>query len=1045
MQNHNIFNERPECQDRMINVLKKLGYTYISRSESENKRKNLSSVIFEDELTRFLNTQIYKYDNKEYHFSGESVAKAVQEIDASLLQGLSMASQEIYHLLTLGKSVEENVVVDRSNSIKRSFDLQYVDFEHPENNIWQVTEEFSVQRPDGSYARPDIVLMVNGIPFVVIECKKSSIDVMEGVKQNWRNMQPNYIPQLFKFAQLVIAANPNKVLYGTCGTSPDYFVEWREDNAEWQKEWCEKCTPDGHILEQDKITVSLLEKHRLLELVRSFIIFDNGIKKIARHQQFFAIQKAMERINHLDGEEGTGGVIWHTQGSGKSLTMVMLVKKIQLEKGNESPRFVIVTDRINLDKQIRDNFANSMLDPVRAATGKGLKSLLNDNSNRIITTLINKFETVCKKKYLETDSEKFYILVDEAHRSQYSSMYNYMRNVLPNATIIAFTGTPLISKNKKNTYKKFGSPIHNYTMHRAIEDGITVPIVYEGRKVIQEEPIYKINNYFDSLTNDLPKEMKDNLKNKFSKFKQIAEASSRINLIGFDIADHFKNYCIPKKLKAMVVCSSRATAVEMYDVLKGIEGINPRVVISFENKCEGDDDDTSTKALKKIKQYHDNMVKPLFGENDENYDDSVCSDFVNPEGEINMLIVKDKLLTGFDAPVAGVLYLDKSIKEHNLLQAIARVNRVYSEKDFGLIIDYWGIFGKLKSAIDMYDDAESGMKDFDSNDIENAIFGPVDEKNMLASACLNLEKMFENLNDNATSDDWQKSLEDEHIRKEFYSKLKDFANRLNLALTNRSIFLEVGFEQIEIYRNKYKFYKKLKDAVIMRYDDEMDLSKYEDGIKNLIDTFVNAKDITTVVKPISIGDKESMQKLLDSMESDEARADAIKTRVESKLKQYRYDDPLLFEEFSEKIKKTIDEYNLTRDADEYFAKMKVLADDFRNGITTQDYPSQIANDSDAKAFYGAINICCKKSNIINITPEVEEVIASYSFKIKEVVENNTKRDWKYSEGVHKSIHRGLDDCLFDLFEGLGVEINKDNIDTLDLIIDEIMKVALARY
>ncbi len=1045
MPNHNIFNERPECQDRMIHFLEKLGYTYVSRSDAEEKRKNFSSVLFEDELTRFLNNQTYKYDNKEYHFSAESIGKAVHEIDASLLQGLAMASQEIYHLLTLGKSVEENVIVDKDSPIKRSFDLHYIDFDHPENNIWQVTEEFSVQRPDGSYARPDIVLMVNGIPFVVIECKKSSIDVMEGVRQNWRNMQPNYIPQLFKFAQIVIAANPNKVLYGTGGTSPDYFVEWREDEVEWQKDWCEKCTPDGHILEQDKITISLLEKHRLLDLVQNFILFDNNIKKIARHQQFFAVHKAMDRINHLDSEEETGGVIWHTQGSGKSLTMVMLVKRIQLEKGNESPRFIIVTDRINLDKQIRDNFANSQLDPVRAATGKGLKTLLKDSSNRIITTLINKFETVCKNRYLEKDSDKFYILVDEAHRSQYSSMYNYMREVLPNATIIAFTGTPLISKKKKNTYKKFGSPIHNYTMHRAIEDGITVPIVYEGRKVVQEEPAYRINNYFDSLTAGLPDDMKDELKNKFSRFKQIAEASSRLNLIGFDIADHFTNYCIPKGLKAMVVCASRAAAVEMYDILKGIDGINPRVVITFGDKREGDDDDTSTKALKKIKQYRETMVKPLFGENDEKYDENVCNDFVNPEGDINMLIVKDKLLTGFDAPVAGVMYLDKSIKEHTLLQAIARVNRVYTGKDFGLIIDYWGVFGKLKSAIDMYDDAESGMNGFDSNDIEDAIFGPVDEKNMLAAACNELEKMFTDMTKDATSDDWQRSLEDEQKRKEFYNKLKTFANKLNLALSNREIFVEVGFEQIEVYREKYKFYRKLKDAVTMRYDDEADLSKYEDGIKNLIDTFVNATDITTVVKPVSIGDEKAMQKLLDSMDSNEARADAIKTRIESKLKQYRYDDPLLFEEFSEKIKRTIDEYNLTRDADEYYAKMQIMADDFRNGITTQDYPSQIASDSDAKAFYGAVCINCKKSNLIEVTPEVEEVFASYSFKIKDVVANNTKRDWKFNEVVHKAIHRGLDDCLFEMFDELGVEINKSNIDSLDLIIDEIMKVAVARY
>ena len=389
--------------------------------------------------------------------------------------------------------------------------------------------------------------------------------------------------------------------------------------------------------------------------------------------------------------------------------------------------------------------------------------------------------------------------------------------------------------------------------------------------------------------------------------------------------------------------------------------------------------------------------------------------------------------------------MDKSIQQHSLLQAIARVNRVYKGKDFGLIVDYWGVFEKLNKAIDMYEDAESGMNGFDKADIDGAIFGPVDEKNKLAEAYANLIAMFDAVKDSPSSKDWQKSLADEKRRKEFYNRLKEFANLLNLALSNRDIFVEVGFELIEKYRKEYLFYRKLKDSVMMRYDDEVDLSKYEQGIKNLIDTFINATDITTVVKPVSIGDEKAMKKLLEHMDSNESRADAIKTRIESKLKQIRYDDPLLFEEFSSKIKKTIDLYNETRDADAYLESMKIMADDFRNGITSQDYPSQIANDSDSKAFYGAILTQLKKNAAIQITSDTEELIAQYSFKIKEVISDNAKRDWKHNEVVHKAMHRSLDDCLFDMFEEMGVVIDKSNIDMLDLIIDETMKVAVARY
>lgn len=1047
MLDHKIFNERPECQDKLIAFLQRLGYTYVSRSEAEQKRGNLTNVVFTDELIRFLSKQTYRYLGYEFLFSGESIRKAVNALDASLLQGLSMASKEIYNLLTLGISLEQDVAIDKDAPARQSFDLSYIDFEHPANNIWQVTEEFSVERPNGQYARPDVVLMVNGIPLVVIECKKSSIDVKEGVLQNVRNMTPDYIPHLFKYAQLVMAMNLNKVVYGTCGTTPDYFVEWREEDIDWQKSVCERCSVDGNTTEQDRVCASMLSPARLLTLIRDYILYDSNIKKIARPQQFFAVENTLKRINGSDDSTSQGGVIWHTQGSGKSLTMVMLVRKIQYTKANENPRFVIVTDRVNLDKQIRDNFANSQMAPVRAATGKGLKSILEDKGNIVATTLINKFETVCRNRYLSLDSDRFYILVDEAHRSQYSMMYNYMREVLPNATMIAFTGTPLIATQKKNTYKRFGAPIHSYTMKRAIEDKIIVPLVYEGRKVIQNDPSDTIDVFFNSLTANLDADTKKQLKEKFSRFSKLAEASSRINLIAFDIYDHFVNYCLPKGLKAMIVCSSRATAVDMYNVLVGLPDckINPRVVITFGDKREGDDDDATPTAIKKINDYYEKRVRPLFGDNVEKYDDSVCSDFKNPEGDVNVLIVKDKLLTGFDAPVAGVLYVDKSLKEHNLLQAIARVNRIYKGKDFGLIVDYWGIFSKLKSALDLYDDAESEMNKFDPTDIEDAVLGPVDEKNKLAEAHQQLWALFKGIAHNAPSAVWQDALEDQITRNDFYDRLKRFANLLNGALTIRSVFVEVGMQQIERYRLDYLFFNKLRRAVIERYDNVIDASRYESGIKNLLDTFVNASEVKIQVEPIYIGDEAAMAKLLEASDSNDAKADKIRTRIESELKQIRYDDPLKYEEFSTKIKKTLADYYQSRDADKYLASMEVMADDFRHGRMKKDYPMSIASDGDAKAFYGSIITIVRAKMPMKITIDVEEAIAESSVAIKQIVSEKAKRDWKHNEVVHKQIRSALDDCLFDLFDKIGVVIDGSNLDILDLTIDEIMQVALIRY
>lgn len=1046
MPDHKMFNERPESQDRFIKFLEKMGYEYISRSEAEVKRGKLTKVLFEDELIRFLRKQTYRYRGQEFNFSGESISRAVKEIDVSLLKGLALASKEIYNLLTMGISLEEKIIIDGDNLGVQSFDMSYIDFDNLDNNIWQVTEEFSVERGNGKFARPDIVIMVNGIPLVVIECKKSSVDVKEGISQNVRNMLPDYIPQLFKYSQLVIAANPNKVMYGTCGTSSDYFVEWREQEIDWQMNLCKKISPDGQVTEQDRAVISLLDKRRLLEIIKSFILYDNNIKKVARHQQFFAINKAMKRIKGLDGADTKSGVIWHTQGSGKSLTMVMLVKKIQSDSSIQNPRFLMVTDRVNLDKQIRDNFLSTQMAPIRAKTGNGLKSLLKDKGNIIITTLINKFETVVKQRFETEESENIFVFIDEAHRSQYSAMYNYMRDVLPYSTMIAFTGTPLISKKKKNTYAKFGPPIDSYTMKRSIEDNITVPLVYEGRKVKQTNPIDKINDYFENITKDLPANLKDDLKEKWSRFKPLAETDARINLIAFDIHDHFTNYCLPKKLKGIVVCSSREAAVDMYKVLKTLDKISPAVVISFEGKKEGDDDNDTPTAIKKINNYSKNVVEPMFGSNYDLYDDTMCNRFTDPDGDINILIVKDKLLTGFDAPVAGVLYIDKSIQQHSLLQAIARVNRVYSGKDFGLIIDYWGIFSKLNQAIDIYNDAESGFTDYDSDDIEDAIFGPVDEKNKLEQANIVLWNMFASLDKNAVSNVWQLHLKDEQIRNEFYEKLANFAKLLNLALTNREIYKEVGFDNIEKYRNDYLFFKKLKDSVAIRYNDKIDFSKYEDGIRNLLNTFVLSTDIQTVVKPVAIDDIEGMKNILEKMESKDAKADTIRTKIVSELQQKRYDDPLLFVDFSVRIKKTLEKYEEDRNADSYLETMEKMADDFRHGRTAKDYPTSIENDSDAKSFYGAIVTKLTENKTVNLDLTVQETIADYAVEIKEEIKLNTKRDWRYNTVVHKQIRRSLDDNLFDLFDELGIDINKnESIDILDLIIDEIMKAALVRY
>ena len=1052
MPNHQIFNERPESQDRALKVIEKLGYTIVPRSEAEAKRGSRRAVLFEDELQTFLSKRTYPYDNETRYFSGGSIAAAVRALNVQATAGLYAANKEIYDMLCAGKSLEETL----PDGTRQSFDISFIDFEHPENNIFQVTDEFEVERPNGKFARPDIVVLVNGIPLVIIECKKSGVDVMEGVTQNIRNWGNDYIPHLFQYSQMIMAVNPDKVLYGTCGTPAKYFVSWHEDDKEWLNEWCKKCSPDGSVKEQDRALISLLHPSRLLDIIRNFIIYDNNVKKICRYKQYFAVKKCMSRILLQDGQNTRNGVVWHTQGSGKTITMIMLTKMILREslKSNsiiKKPRFVMVTDRVNLDKQIRDNFIHTQMSPHRAKTGTGLIELLQDEGNTVITSLVNKFEAAIKQEYCN-DSENLFLFIDEGHRTQYGKLNIYMNKVLPHAVKIAFTGTPLIKKPKKNdkrnieseknTYVKFGPLIDKYTLQDAIDDKVTVPIVYEGRVVPQHVTSEQINNHLKHITVGLSDDARKDLETKYSRFVALAQTEPRLNMIAFDLHEHFLNYVKPKGFKAMLTCSSRAAAVELYYKLRGLGGITPAVVITPNTAKEGDDEQNTPQTLKTIADFFRKEVDPLYKNNYEAYEESVTGEFTDPEGDIDLLIVKDKLLTGFDAPVAAVLYVDKKLQDHTLLQAIARVNRVFDNKDFGLIVDYIGIFKKLNSALDLYSDDQSGMNTFDKADIQNAISAVLEEKNKLETAHSNLWKIFEGISKNETNANvWQEKLREYNTRKDFYEKLSAFAKLVDFMFSSYELFEAVGDKKAEEYRKDYLFFKKLKDSVSLRFNDSVDFSKYEDGIRQLLNTYVNAEDAKIVIEPLDILNKDKMEEQLARLGSNEAKAEAIQTRQVEVLESYRYEDPIRYMTFMERINKTIQDYMAERDSEKYLSSMERMAEDYRTGRSSVKYPEIIMDDGDAKSFYGAVCSGIKKATGESNNGDIES-LGKLALDIKTVVSSNAKRDWRDNVIVHRNMKKELDDLLFDYLEDNELDWS---LDTIDIIIDEILMVAKKVY
>ncbi len=1052
MPDHTIFNERPESQDRALKVIEKLGYTVVPRSEAEQKRGSRKNVLFTGELQTFLSKQSYLFGTEKRFFSGGSIAKAMQAVNQYSTAGLYAANKEIYELLCSGKSMEE----DLPDGTHQSFDLNFIDFIHPENNIFQVTDEFEVERPNGKFARPDIVVMINGMPLIVVECKKSSVDVMEGVNQNIRNWGEEYIPQLFRYAQLVMAVNPDKVLYGTCGTSAQYFVSWHEEDKDWLNDWCRKCSPDGQIREQDRALVALLHLERLLDLICNFIIYDNNVKKICRYKQYYAVKKCMRRILGQDGKNTRNGVVWHTQGSGKTITMIMLTKMIIRESLKENsaikrPRFLMVTDRINLDKQIRDNFIHTQMSPHRAKTGKGLLELLQDDGNTVITALVNKFEAAIKQEYCN-ESENIFLFIDEGHRSQYGKLNLYMNQVLPNAVKIAFTGTPLMQRQPKyksqsiipakDTYVKFGPLIDKYTLQDAIDDKVTVPIVYEGRVVPQHVTSEQINAHLKHITVGLTEEARKDIEVKYSRFVAIAQTDARLNMIAFDLHEHFISYVKPKGFKAILTCSSRTEAVQMFYKLRDLGGLTPAVVITPNSAKEGDDESNTPQTLKMIADFFKKEVDPLFKNNYDAYEDSVTGQFTDPEGDIDLLIVKDKLLTGFDAPVAAVLYVDKRLQDHTLLQAIARVNRVYSNKDFGLVVDYIGIFRKLNSALDLYSDEQSGMNLFDSEDIRSAISTITEEKMKLHRSYELLWKIFEGIEKNETSANvWQERLREYNVRKDFYEKLSAFAKMVDFLYSSYELFELVGFEQAEIYRKDYLFFKKLKDSVSLRFNDSADFSKYEDGIRQLLNTYVNAEDARILIEPLDIMNKEKMEEQLARLGSNEAKAEAIQTRQVEALESQHFVDPVRYMTFMERINKTIEEYLAERDSEKYLSSMEKMAEDYRAGRSSVKYPENIADDGDAKAFYGAVCSGIKKS-LGEVEMKPSDAQGTLAIEIKKIIISNAKRDWRDNVIVHRNMKKALDDLLFDYME----EQNTDwTLDTIDIIIDEIMMVAKKGY
>lgn len=583
-----LYHEKSSSQQPALELLQSMGYTYISPQDCETQRGSRYHVLLKDILRGQLRRiNRYAFAGAENEFSAANIERAMEDLEQEpAAEGLVRASEKIYDALLLGKSYPETV----GEGLTLSFNLRYIDWEHPENNLFHVTQEFAVDSRDKLHnARPDIVLFINGIPFAVIECKAPQVSVEQAVEQNVRNQQKECIPQLYQFAQIVIATNKNTVKYATAGTAKKFWNVWKEQNTAFLEDALARHVTGRTPTEQDRNLISLLSRKRALELIRYFVLFDANVKKICRYQQYFAIKEIVRTIAQPD-EKGNrqSGVVWHTQGSGKSLTMVMLAKYILMELSDCNPKVVIVTDRKDLDRQITATFAHTRLNPARAASGRHLVELLGSGKADVVTTIINKFNTAEKLEHRNLSRDVF-LLVDESHRSNYGLLATKMHAVFPNACYIGFTGTPLM-KSEKNTMAKFGRLIHKYTIKDGVDDGAIVPLIYEGRFVEQNVDEANIDLWFKQTTKRLTDAQREDLSRKWSSIRRLTSTDARIRRIALDINEHFMEGYKRTGFKAMLATNYKRDAVRYLECFEQFGDLECAVVISPPDLRESVDD-----------------------------------------------------------------------------------------------------------------------------------------------------------------------------------------------------------------------------------------------------------------------------------------------------------------------------------------------------------------------------------------------------------------------------------------------------------------------
>jgi type I restriction enzyme R subunit len=1043
-----------------LQMLINLGYEYLTPGEALKERQGKKSNVLLENILREQLKKINRinFKGQEYLFSEENIQSAIQKLKNVKYDGLLKTNEAVYDMLTLGTSLEQSIEGE-----SKSFNLRYIDWQNWDRNIFHVTAEFGVERTrSAETARPDIVLFVNGIPFAVIECKSPNIEISEAISQSIRNQSDEYIPKLFVYAQLLLAVNKNEGRYSTVGTMEKFWGIWKEledEESEIEKfvnrplseqdkeklfngkyknlrEHFEKVEERGRLVtEQDKLLFSLCRPERFIELTHKFIVFDAGIKKIARYQQYFVVKETLRRVKQTDGNGvRRGGIIFHTQGSGKSITMVLIARNLALDKSLKNPRIVLVTDRKNLDEQLKNIFVDCGLSPRRAKSGKDLLDLVSNKKPSVITTLIHKFDKALNARSFKDDSPDVFMLVDESHRTNYKSLAARMRQMFPRACYIGFTGTPLMKK-EKNSFAKFGGLIEpHYSIRQAVEDKAVVPLLYEGRDVKITLNKSAIDLWFERHTEGLSEKQKADLKKKYARAEMLNKTDRVIYMRAFDISEHYRANWKNTGFKAQLVAPNKASAIKYQKYLTEFGYVSSEVIISPPDVREGYEE-AEAEPTDEVIKFWQKIMKRFGGE--EEYNKNIINQFKNGE-DPEILIVVSKLLTGFDAPRNTVLYLTTILREHNLLQAIARVNRLYDGKDFGYVIDYAGILGELDKALTMYDQ----FKEFNEEDLVGTIVSVKEEINKLPLRHSELWDIFKTVRNSYDEEEYERLLSDDELRDEFYERLRIYGETLAIALSSDDFLMNTPEGKIREYKNDLKKFLKLSASVKFRYADSVSFKEYEPAIKKLLDTHIQADEVTYLTKPVNIFDEESFGGVKESQEVYSARsvasqADAIAHATKKVITEKMEEDPAFYSKFSQLIQQAIDNWKAKRLTDTEY--LKTVLEIKKKVVTKQrDYvPPRLETNEEAMAFFGVVKPIIEK---LNLPKDVlDDITTDIALAVQSALTKHYKINFWEDEDAKNAVTNDIDDFLFDEIKSeKGIDLS---VEQIDKIIEKVLRVA----